>query len=249
MILIALVYEYGVPSDTPNEQLGQNFPSLHPDPRGFCVEEHDDQGLAVDGPLAVGPRYIFDGEQFSEGAQHNTRGRFMKSWGECRCPEKTLPINTSQFRREPGRIRPNIHSTTTSSAKEHSRVRVRTSQPLPHPSRSRAYPQPILLLKRFPNRCHRVIGATGSGKSSVSGVCLATITGDSSGCLQFIKLVSGSDLQVGTNVAATTVEVQLADGFILEGRTVILIDTPGFDDTSWSDTDILRRIATFLATT
>ena len=46
-----------------------------------------------------------------------------------------------------------------------------------------------------------------------------------------------------------TAEVQLADKFTLDGRLVTLIDTPGFDDTSKSDTDILNMIATFLATT
>ena len=46
-----------------------------------------------------------------------------------------------------------------------------------------------------------------------------------------------------------TDEVQVADKFTLDGRSVTLIDTPGFDDTSRSDTDILKTIATFLATT
>ena len=46
-----------------------------------------------------------------------------------------------------------------------------------------------------------------------------------------------------------TAEVQLADEFILNGRAVTLIDTPGFDDTSKSDTEILKLIALFLATT
>lgn len=31
-------------------------------------------------------------------------------------------------------------------------------------------------------------------------------------------------------------------------RRVLLIDTPGFDDTTKSDTDILKEIAAFLAT-
>lgn len=44
-----------------------------------------------------------------------------------------------------------------------------------------------------------------------------------------------------------TAEVQLTDGFILEGRTVTLIDTPGFDDTSKSVTGILKMVAAFLA--
>jgi len=51
------------------------------------------------------------------------------------------------------------------------------------------------------------------------------------------------------NLQSCTSEVQLADEFALDGRKVILIDTPGFDDTSKSDTDILKMIAAFLATT
>jgi len=46
-----------------------------------------------------------------------------------------------------------------------------------------------------------------------------------------------------------TAEVQIADEFDLDGRRVLLIDTPGFDDTSKSDTEVLRMIAAFLATT
>jgi len=46
-----------------------------------------------------------------------------------------------------------------------------------------------------------------------------------------------------------TEEVRLADEFVLDGRRVVLIDTPGFDDTTKSDTDILKKIAAFLATT
>lgn len=46
-----------------------------------------------------------------------------------------------------------------------------------------------------------------------------------------------------------TPEVQLANEFTLDGRRVLLIDTPGFDDTTQSDTAILKKIATFLAST
>ncbi|KAF9653408.1 P-loop containing nucleoside triphosphate hydrolase protein [Thelephora ganbajun] len=76
-----------------------------------------------------------------------------------------------------------------------------------------------------------VMGATGSGKTS------------------FINLASRSNLRIGMNLNSCTAEVQLADEFSLDGRRVILIDTPGFDDTSKSDTDILKMIAAFLATT
>ena len=61
-------------------------------------------------------------------------------------------------------------------------------------------------------------------------------------------MASGSGLRIGTNLQSCTAEVQLGDEFILDGHPVILIDTPGFDDTTKSDTDILQLIAAFLAT-
>ena len=78
---------------------------------------------------------------------------------------------------------------------------------------------------------------------------LVTTTGNSRGRPQFINRASGSNLKVGIALEACTAEVQAADEFIFEGREVTLIDTPGFDDTSKSDTEILRMIALFLATT
>ena len=49
------------------------------------------------------------------------------------------------------------------------------------------------------------------------------------------------------NLEPCTTEAQPADGFTLDGREVILIDTPGSDDTSKNDTDILKMITAFLA--
>ena len=51
------------------------------------------------------------------------------------------------------------------------------------------------------------------------------------------------------DLESCTAEVQLTNEFTLDGRRLMLIDTPGFDDTSRSDTDILKMIAAFLATT
>ncbi|KZP20219.1 hypothetical protein FIBSPDRAFT_954831 [Athelia psychrophila] len=76
-----------------------------------------------------------------------------------------------------------------------------------------------------------VMGATGSGKST------------------FINLVSGSELGVGTGLRSCTSDVEATAPFDFQGRRVVLFDTPGFDDTSKSDTDILTLVATFLATT
>ena len=44
-------------------------------------------------------------------------------------------------------------------------------------------------------------------------------------------------------------EVQLSDEFIFDSSRVVLIDIPGFDDTSKSDTEILQIIAAFLTAT
>jgi len=74
------------------------------------------------------------------------------------------------------------------------------------------------------------MGATGSGKTT------------------FINLISGSKLGIGNGLRSCTIDVQVAGSFDLDGRRVTLIDTPGFDDTTRSDTDILNEIASFLET-
>ena len=71
----------------------------------------------------------------------------------------------------------------------------------------------------------------------------------SPGCLQFVNLASGSNLPVATDSELCTTEVQLSDEFTLDGKTVILIDTPGFNNTSTTDTEILKKIRPFLKTT
>ena len=92
------------------------------------------------------------------------------------------------------------------------------------------------------------MGATGSGKTSVSGMYSAAIARNLLGCPQFINLASGSSLRVGMGLESCTAEVKLADVFTLDGRPVTLIDTPGFDDTTKSDAEILKMIAAFLVT-
>ena len=89
------------------------------------------------------------------------------------------------------------------------------------------------------------MGAPGSGKTTVSIIRLVMMAGSSLGCPQFINLASGSNLRVGMNSSA---EVQLSDEFVLEGRTVTLIDIPGFNDTANGDAEILETIANLLAT-
>ncbi|EKM58588.1 uncharacterized protein PHACADRAFT_90161, partial [Phanerochaete carnosa HHB-10118-sp] len=65
----------------------------------------------------------------------------------------------------------------------------------------------------------------------------------------FINLVSGSNLAVGEDLTSCTAKVETANTFELFGKLVTLVDTPGFDDTTVSDTDILKMIAVYLSST
>ncbi|KAF4571526.1 hypothetical protein EYR36_008866 [Pleurotus pulmonarius] len=65
----------------------------------------------------------------------------------------------------------------------------------------------------------------------------------------FINTASGDDLRVGLGLRSCTSEVQLSKPFHVDDHLVTLIDTPGFDDTTKSDADILAMIAAFLAST
>lgn len=93
-----------------------------------------------------------------------------------------------------------------------------------------------------------VMGATGSGKSTVCYTLRALLrTYQMSPRLaQFINLVAGSNLDVGRGLKSCTNTVQVAEAFRLDGRPIVLIDTPGFNDTTKSDTEILRTIVAFL---
>ncbi|KAG8835723.1 hypothetical protein FRC17_001514 [Serendipita sp. 399] len=80
-----------------------------------------------------------------------------------------------------------------------------------------------------PNRlCIAVMGPTGVGKSS------------------FINLLSGSNFEVSDSLGSCTEAVQVGTPFELDGRTVYLIDTPGFDDSTKTQFDVLKDIASFL---
>lgn len=74
-----------------------------------------------------------------------------------------------------------------------------------------------------------VMGMTGSGKST------------------FINSLAEEEVEVGHSLHSSTAEVRLASFLTVRGRAGFLIDTPGFDDTNRSDTEILKEIAAFLA--
>ncbi|KAH6712677.1 P-loop containing nucleoside triphosphate hydrolase protein [Leptodontidium sp. MPI-SDFR-AT-0119] len=75
-----------------------------------------------------------------------------------------------------------------------------------------------------------VMGVTGAGKST------------------FIKTVSGrNDVVVGDSLCSETSEVRAYE-FLHNGKQYILVDTPGFDDTTRSDSQITEKILTWLKT-
>ncbi|KDQ18736.1 hypothetical protein BOTBODRAFT_127668 [Botryobasidium botryosum FD-172 SS1] len=72
-----------------------------------------------------------------------------------------------------------------------------------------------------------IMGPTGSGKSS------------------FIKHLC-NNVQIGHGLESCTSEVYVTPAFRLENATIRLIDTPGFDDTTRTNTEILDEICKYL---
>ncbi|KAH9829191.1 P-loop containing nucleoside triphosphate hydrolase protein [Rhodofomes roseus] len=75
-----------------------------------------------------------------------------------------------------------------------------------------------------------VTGPTGAGKST------------------FINHVCGSSLKVGTGLRSCTADIDVAS-YIVGDMKLVLIDTPGFDDTTRSQADVLEDIGKFLKRT
>ena len=74
-----------------------------------------------------------------------------------------------------------------------------------------------------------IMGVTGAGKSS------------------FISLLCDTKVEIGHDLDSCTSEVGVYPCELLPGRTIYLIDTPGFDDSKRKDTEVLRELASYLA--
>lgn len=66
---------------------------------------------------------------------------------------------------------------------------------------------------------------------------------------QFVNDASGGNLEVGDQLESCTQEVTPSPVFQVDGQPIALFDTPGFDDSELSDTEILKRITAFLTAT
>jgi hypothetical protein len=66
---------------------------------------------------------------------------------------------------------------------------------------------------------------------------------------QFINRAIDDDVFiVGSGLRSCTSEIQVSPKFTVDGHPVVLIDTPGFNDTTVEDADVLKEISAFLAT-
>ncbi|KAF9352062.1 hypothetical protein BGX26_010041 [Mortierella sp. AD094] len=73
-----------------------------------------------------------------------------------------------------------------------------------------------------------VMGMTGVGKSYL------------------VQSLSGKNVGIGHDLSSCTQDIEEVE-CVIAGNTITLLDTPGFDDTSRSDTEILESIAKWLA--
>ncbi|KAF7422445.1 hypothetical protein PC9H_010601 [Pleurotus ostreatus] len=134
----------------------------------------------------------------------------------------------------------------------------------PTPTTSHRYrlaPQPKVSTSSQPAGTHRITGMgagqsiqtkpelqePGPGAKPSQGVFIAVMGATGSGKTSFINVASGSALRVGSGLTSCTDAVQTSEPFWLENRLVRLIDTPGFDDTAKTDTEVLTMIAAFLS--
>lgn len=95
------------------------------------------------------------------------------------------------------------------------------------------------------------MGATGAGKSTVRrSVLRVWLNSDPYEILQFINTLLGQQVApVGHNLNSYTSHVQAYtyNDPQFPNNRIVMVDTPGFDDTVLSDREILRRIGVWLA--
>jgi hypothetical protein len=65
-------------------------------------------------------------------------------------------------------------------------------------------------------------------------------------CIKFINAAGVSDLTIGNTLRSCTWEVNFSNPLLIDGHPIILLDTPGFNDTEKGDIEILTDIAGFL---
>ena len=112
----------------------------------------------------------------------------------------------------------------------------------------------VSILNLFQGYCHRteavlqnsIMGPTGSGKTNVSVFVVPSTSDSQVKDDQFInKLTGNAEKQKASNLRSSTQNVTPYHISYQDVR-LVLVDTPGFDDTYRQDTEILRVIADWL---
>lgn len=90
------------------------------------------------------------------------------------------------------------------------------------------------------------MGPTGVGKSKVRILLDKPRAIKVNLSIQFVNTASGSDLPVSDNLESCTQFLQHSRLFKIDGKQVILVDSPGFNDTNKSDLGAQQYLCGFL---
>ncbi|CUA74569.1 hypothetical protein RSOLAG22IIIB_11306 [Rhizoctonia solani] len=85
------------------------------------------------------------------------------------------------------------------------------------------------------------------GNSNLRDTAIIVLFGPTgSGKTTFANVASGDSMRVGRGLKSCTQQVEPTTMFTVDGKPVVVIDCPGFDDTYLSETEILKSVAGFL---
>jgi predicted GTPase len=94
---------------------------------------------------------------------------------------------------------------------------------------------------------YRVMGPTGSGKSNVRDMSFI-VSSISPGLKIIDTLTNQPGRRAGSRLESCTTEVRAVRIFnhLVHGDRLVLVDTPGFDNTNRSDMEILQMVSNWL---
>ncbi|KEP49821.1 50S ribosome-binding GTPase [Rhizoctonia solani 123E] len=85
------------------------------------------------------------------------------------------------------------------------------------------------------------------GNGSLHDTAIIVLFGPTgSGKTTFANVASGDSMRVGRGLKSCTQKVEPTTMFTVDGKPVVVVDCPGFDDTYLSETEILQSLAGFL---
>ncbi|CAE6459426.1 unnamed protein product [Rhizoctonia solani] len=85
------------------------------------------------------------------------------------------------------------------------------------------------------------------GNSDLHDTAIVVLFGPTgSGKTTFANVASGDSMRIGRGLKSCTQKVEPTTMFTVDGKPVVVVDCPGFDDTYLSETEILKSLAGFL---